>query len=873
MYINKEISKIQKEFVYLYEIIRGDYYLSSNIDGINFILKLVYFRLMTLYDKEIRYEWNDIVQSGKELNRSYGLNIIERIEFTINTVIHNFGRLSDFRTMKLSNFSAQTINTLSEIITFLDKLNIEYVGHDIRMLADIFYMVVLKLLPLGKQYRLTKDYVDENISMIISNIVNIKKGDSIFDPYIGTGSLIYKILRNVYHSDLKIIGQDINIEELEICSMLMNLLDIDEVELECGDSIKVLNNSNSKFDKIITHIPYNLRYYDRLSVYNSYAYSYAYDNGRLKNGNYIIITQIISMLSYKGEAYIVVPNNVLYSGGDSKEIRRNIIKDDIIEAVIEFSEYSGYNGVIKPVILVLNKKKESYKKGKIQLLSVENGNVKELIRTYKEYTENEYSRIISLEKIESRNYNLNFTHYDPIYDEMKQMLAQNIGLRISDIVEVVKSGRKVKNIYDNPANHIPIIKQSNLKREIEEIFLGKSNYDDFEYISELNSERILDKKAIIVTLQGKDLKPTIFDPERLDIKKASVGINCLALIPKENINIEYLYYQLYNPRVIRQINGYKRGMTIKRITYNDLLSVVVSKDEYEKQILFVKNQEEPLIELEKYKKLYEDISYKLEAEKVESENRIVNMLIHNVGKHISVIGHDISIIKKVIKDNNLLEYIFDKEEIEKHNSSNDVKNGLLSKKELVSVGVILKRTIDRLNFIEQTFADTQKTVNLNLETVDFQKVNLKEFIINIKKDREINQPLDYGFIIEGDEVFIDINTQSFQEMIHLLINNAEEHAFTKSGKYNDSTCYVKFNIKKLKNRVIIEYTNNGEKFNMNKHDFILAGRKSKISNGSGLGGAYLNRVVISHNGNFDIINTEYGTKFIFNFPIERLGDK
>lgn len=873
------LNAFKKEFDYLFQIIKGDYYLYNDPEGISVILKIIFLRLMSVNFIMYKGIWDDIVKEIHNTStQSESVIILESILDNIQTypIESNYYKFNSSVNSIRSRFDVkpQTLYTIIEIIRFLDDIPLNSEWYSPRFLADLFYGIIFKLSPMKNRNNNADYFTDDSVSKIIAGIVNLEQGDTIFDPFIGTGGLLYRIIydmnfSNMSYSNINIIGQDINIELLDICNMLFQLLDAGRLELHLGDSLyesnSIMEINLHRIDKIITHIPYNLKLNKR-NYYND-----DYDIGYSTNMNYLIIMKIIHMLKYSQQAYIVVPNNVLYSGGKDKEFRKRIINEDLIEAIIEFSDYSIYKGSIKPVILVLNRKKEYYKKNKIHLLNVQDNDLEEVIRNYKKYIETDTSRIISRESISSRNYNLNFSHYDPIYNEVQLLLAQKIGVTLRSIVDIVKP--QISRIISYESCNTPYIKQSNLNRDSEDVFMNFKNIDEYEYIENYELNKIIDKKAIIVALQGKDLKPTIFDPQKSRVKSIVLSTNCLALIPKDYIsdpiNIEYLYYQLYNPRVIRQIDGYKRGLKVKRITYNDLLDVVITKPEYEKQLQFIKDQEEPLRELEKYKKLYRELLIKSDVEKVKAENRVVNMLIHNVSKHISTIGHDIEIVSKVLEEHNLTDFIYHKEEIERHNSSPEVKNGLTKPREFTPISEYIGRTRDRLDLIERTFKDTQKTINLNLELNDFEKINVKELIKEIKRDRELSQSVSYDFIIEGEEAVLDINIQSFKEMIHILINNAEEHAFPKLENSGTNDYFIKFNIKKTKDIVIIEYSNNGSKFNMEKNDFILAGRKRKYSSGSGLGGAYLNRVILSHNGNFEVINSDPGTKFIFNFQIKR----
>src|SRR5690606_34845354 len=94
---------------------------------------------------------------------------------------------------------------------------------------------------------------------------------------------------------------------------------------------------------------------------------------------------------------------------------------------------------------------------------------------------------------------------------------------------------------------------------------------------------------------------------------------------------------------------------------------------------------------------------------------------------------------------------------------------------------------------------------------------------------------------------------SIKEMIDQLLINAEKHGFDFE---KDSVKTVKFHITKnnLKGLFTIEYSNNGKDFTLTLEDLINPFQKGSKSNGTGIGGNYIYRIIRAHKGDIELNN-------------------
>lgn len=836
-YRSKEAIEIENELSYLFEIIRRNFALKTNPNFSFSILKIVFFKLMSNSELNCEYNWDSFARNIL-IRLSSRDSLEEKMYFLEKFYSENY----NMRFMSRPLFSELEIPLIVEVIDFLNQLNIEKIT-DPRELNILFYSFSQKIF----KYVTPEMNTDETISDFISEIVEIKDEDRIIDPFVGTGGLLFKAIKKSEAHYVEIYTQDINKDILEMSTLLLNSLKNAKVYSNLGNSLG--NNSFLSDEKrcslFITHIPFLNSYYMR--KYSTLMFS----------SNYLInsIEIIIEKLTSKGRAFLVIPYNFLFSKGEVEQYRKHLIEKDLIESIIEFNDQKNKN----LVLLIINKNKKISRVGKLQLIKYEKKYFQNIVRDYFEFKKTSFSRIVSKEEIERRNYILSFSNYDPIFEEVFSMSNKGLTYRLKDIVDLHKS-ILYKNI-EVAEGEIPLIKSRNLKRNVTEIYL---DYEGVSLVKPTKSKLPLKEKSIIISLVGRDLKPTIFDPSNSSYQEVLLSNPCVALVLKnKDMDIFYLYDQLNTPFVLSQLEGYSRRSIVNRITYSDLMSIALIKPEFVKDLELNIYRNKVLSQLEENKLKYEEKNRNFEIDIIKAENAIVNMLIHNVGKHASKIGHNLSGLERILTEKKILGEIINKEEVKKYNNGRLVKSGFKPPLELITLGESIFQVKKYLSDIETTFKNTQKTVNLKLTKEDFEEINIYNLIKEIKEERQ-NSGATYEFIIEGKDISMNLHKETFKEMLNMLLDNAEVHAFCDKFNANNK---VLFKIKRTKEKVVLKYENNGRKFPLTKEEFILAGKKRADSPGTGQGGAYIYRVALAHSGDFVIDYSKEGTSFIFEFNI------
>ncbi len=206
---------------------------------------------------------------------------------------------------------------------------------------------------------------------------------TIYDPACGTGGMLtscknfIKELNN--NIDVPLFGQEINEEIYAICKsdMLIKGEDADRIQ---GPMSTLSNDQfpDKKFDFMISNPPYGRKWeLDKEAVQKESEMGFDGRFGaglpRINDGQLLFLEHMISKMKENERSRIAVITNgsPLFTGdagsGESN-IRKWIIENDILEAIIGLPDQLFYNTGIKTYIWVLTNEKPAEREGKIQLV-------------------------------------------------------------------------------------------------------------------------------------------------------------------------------------------------------------------------------------------------------------------------------------------------------------------------------------------------------------------------------------------------------------------------------------------------------------------------------------------------------------------------
>ena len=296
-------------------------------------------------------------------------------------------------------------------------------------------------------------YTPREVERIIIGIVKPHQKDHIYDPTVGSGGFLleaYNYLKAKSNDQvartLYLYGQEINISTFAIAKINMFLHGLDSSDVRRGDTLanpQFLNNLGNlqTFDIVVANPPYSIKDWEfELFKNDKYGRTQEYELPPQKNADYAFVLHILKSLNVNGRAGIVLPHGVLFRGGSEGRIREQIIKNDLLEAVIGLPPKLFYGTGIPAAILIFNRNKPENKKGKVLIIDAERDflegknqntlrkqDIDKIIKAYDQYQEVEkYARVVDIKEIEENEYNLNVRRYIDGNEEQEQIDVKQV---------------------------------------------------------------------------------------------------------------------------------------------------------------------------------------------------------------------------------------------------------------------------------------------------------------------------------------------------------------------------------------------------------------------------------------------------------------
>ncbi|NLO41762.1 MAG: SAM-dependent DNA methyltransferase [Bacteroidales bacterium] len=212
-----------------------------------------------------------------------------------------------------------------------------------------------------------------------------KKGiiKTLYDPACGTGGMLSvaeSFIRELNpDAKMEVFGQEINPESYAICKSDMLIKAQNPANIKFGNTFTADGLENEKFDYMLSNPPFGVDWKKAEKTIKDEAENKGFAGRfgaglpRINDGSLLFLQHMLSKMKPEGSRIGIVFNgSPLFTGqagsGES-EIRKWIIENDWLEAIIALPDQLFYNTGISTYIWVLSNKKAEKRKGKIQLIN------------------------------------------------------------------------------------------------------------------------------------------------------------------------------------------------------------------------------------------------------------------------------------------------------------------------------------------------------------------------------------------------------------------------------------------------------------------------------------------------------------------------
>lgn len=369
---------------------------------------------------------------------------------------------------KLGDSAASQSKSISDLIYLIKDIPMDgKQGYDV---LGFIYEYLIEKFAANAGKKAGEFYTPHEVSLLMSEIVaeHLKNREKIeiYDPTSGSASLLINIGKSASKyiegkNKIKYYAQELkqNTYNLTRMNLVMRGIEADNIVTRNGDT---LEDDWPYFDENDPTQTYNPLYVD--AVVSNPPYSQAWNSsdketdpryagyGLAPKGkaDYAFLLHDLYHIKPDGIMNIVLPHGVLFRGGEEGQIRKNLIENNKIDAIIGLPANIFYGTGIPTIVMVLKQKRDNtdvliidasrgfVKEGKNNKLRA--SDIKKIVDvvTCRE-TKEKFSRVVSRDEIRRNDYNLNIPRY---VDSSEKAESWDIyasmfgGLPISEINEL-----------------------------------------------------------------------------------------------------------------------------------------------------------------------------------------------------------------------------------------------------------------------------------------------------------------------------------------------------------------------------------------------------------------------------------------------------
>ena len=362
---------------------------------------------------DIGSELNKATEAIEEYNSSLE-GVLGSVDFNIK------GKLSD--------------KILQDLLSHFSKYRLRNENFESQDLLGNAYEYLIKQFADSAGKKGGEFYTPSEVVWLLVSLLKPTAGMKIYDPTVGSGGMLLQTRNYLTEHDenpqnLSLYGQEMNLNTWAICKMNMFLHGVFNADIRKGDTLGDPRHTQGGelmvFDRVIANPPFSLKKWGKDIADNDPYGRYPYGTPPKNAGDLAFIQHMIASLNSEGKMGVVVPHGVLFRGSSEKKIRKGILEDDLLEAVVGLPAALFYGTGIPAALLIINKNKSAERKAKILFINgdleyqegknqnrLREQDIRHIISVYNAFVdEKRYSKVVDMDEIRENDYNLNIRRY------------------------------------------------------------------------------------------------------------------------------------------------------------------------------------------------------------------------------------------------------------------------------------------------------------------------------------------------------------------------------------------------------------------------------------------------------------------------------
>ena len=304
---------------------------------------------------------------------------------------------------------------------------------------------------------------------------------TIYDPTAGTGGFLSEgdeyIQSISEHVSVSLHGQELNPESYAICKADMLIKGQDVANIKLGNTLSDDQLREQNFDFMLSNPPFGVEW-KKVQKQITDEYKHKGFNGRfgpglprVSDGSLLFLLHLVSKMRDPRDGGsrigIILNGSPLFTGGagsGESEIRRYLLQNDLVEAIVALPNDMFYNTGIATYVWILSNHKVAERRGKVQLIDgsqhfakmrkslgskrqyITDGQISELVRLYGAFEQTAHSKIfpidafgyrrITVERPLRLNFQTSAERIEKVLEERAiQKLDQSAQQQLTDVLQ------------------------------------------------------------------------------------------------------------------------------------------------------------------------------------------------------------------------------------------------------------------------------------------------------------------------------------------------------------------------------------------------------------------------------------------------------
>ena len=266
--------------------------------------------------------------------------------------------------------------TLKELVEHYSQVTLS-VGNVPEDELGVAYEFLIKKFADDSGHTAAEFYTNRTLVHLMTQLLEIQPGDSVYDPTCGSGGMLLSAAEELRrqgreHRTLRLYGQERNLTTSAIARMNLFLHGIEDFDVVRGDTLAhpafTDGDRLRRFDVVLANPPYSIKAWDRAAWSSDPWGRNRYGTPPQGRADYAFWQHILASLEPNtGRCAILFPHGVLFRD-EEREMRKKIISDDVVEAVIGLGPNLFYNSPMEACIVICRSRKPTDRAGKVLLI-------------------------------------------------------------------------------------------------------------------------------------------------------------------------------------------------------------------------------------------------------------------------------------------------------------------------------------------------------------------------------------------------------------------------------------------------------------------------------------------------------------------------